>query len=290
MITVTKQILVVVIMTAAFGTGLLVEGQTGEINRHTTNMVKRLETQTDRLKKSLITAFDRSRLNESPLKDDFTARLAVFGVVADRLGERAESNEMIVSDVENVLKQGLYLETMMKAHGTSPRATQDWAETRSTLDDLAQMHNIVWIWEVNKNPNWRKVSERRVFDRLKISAGEFRASFNAALDASQPDETELKNNANDSIKIFEETIDQLKNRVNRGENLSLSDIETLIGEAITVDKFVRMHKFSTDAHHDWARIKANLDELALKYNVIWRWTVPPVIPVGSRNRSHLSAV
>lgn len=259
------------IIIAAFGVGLIAEGQTGETNRHTVNMVKRLEKQTERFRKSVIAAFDGSELDRQPLEDDFIARIGVFRVAADRLRDRGENDEVIISDVEDILRQGLYLEMMMKAHRVLPSAMRDWAQMRDTLDDLAQTHDIVCVWDVNENPIWRNVSERRVFDRLKNRVDEFRVSFDEVLVLCRLDDGGFKDNTNVPVKTFEETIFPLEDRVNRGGELSAEELESLLGTAIAIDEFMRTHNCSTRARRDWARIRANLDELALLHNVIWRW-------------------
>ena len=280
MMIVTKRLLLIVIMVATFGIGL-VNGQTGETDRNTINTINRLETQTERFRKSVIAAFDGSEPDRQPLEDDFIARIGVFGVAADRLRDQSEYNEVIISDVEDILRQGLYLE-LMSAHLVSPSAMREWAQMIDTLDNLAQMHDIVWVWDINKNPNWRNVSERRVFDRLKNRIDEFRVSFDAALAAGCSDDREFKDNANVPVKTFEETVHQLEDRVNRSGELSAEELESLLGTATAIDKFMRTHNCSTQARRDWARIRANLDELALLHSVIWRWRVKPVIPGSFR--------
>ncbi len=277
-----QKLMGVVLMLALFGVGFVLEAQTKRGDWRTMNTIKRLETQTDRFRRSLDAALDMSKLDGTDLEDDFMARVDALEIAADRLRDRAEDNEIIVSDVENVLSRGLTIEMQMRAHRTSPRAMRDWMAVRNTLDRLASAHRVAWVWTVNQNPYWRTASQRRVFDRLENRSDEFRMSFDDALDASRLDGTELEDNAVELVKSFEESVDRLEDRVSRGERLSASDVELLLGSAITIDNFMKKHALSPRAERDWAQVKANLEELAMINNVIWRWTVEPIVPFGVR--------
>lgn len=269
---------------AVFGTAQTVGGQTGKTSSYTTDTLERLEAQTDQFKKSLVAAFEWSPLKGTPVENNFAARLAIFEIVVDGLRQRrAGDNEIIASAVESVLRQGFYLEIMMSLHATSPEAKRDWTQIKNTLDGLAQTHNIAWEWQPDKNPGWRNVSLPGVFDRLEKRAGEFRDRLDEALDASPLDETRAENAANDLVKTFEERVDRFGRRVNRGGELAPADAAKLLVKAIMIDKFMRDHEFPSEVRRSWSRIKANLDELALKNNIIWRWTVQPAIPTGFRN-------
>lgn len=274
---ITTKFLLTILTIVLFGVGF-VRAQ----DRQTINTIDRLERQTDRFLRSVDAALDNSRLDGAGLENDFTARVEALENAADRLREGAQDDEATVRDVKNLLSRAMNIEIMMRQYDTSPVAREDWRIVKDTLDSLARMHDMEWAWTMSENPYWRIVSERTIFERLENRSDEFRHSFNDALDLSRFNGTELEDNVLDLVKAFEASTDRLEDRVRKGERLLPSDVELILSNARTIDSFMRRHELSQIALSDWARVKINLDELAMLNNVIWRWLVEPVVLRNAR--------
>jgi hypothetical protein len=51
-----------------------------------------------------------------------------------------------------------------------------------------------------------------------------------------------------------------------------NDVQTVLDSAARIDTFMSRHRnLRSQARKDWAKLRANLDDLARAYNVTWRW-------------------
>lgn len=264
-------------------TGISVVAQTYD-SKGMMEIVKRLETYTDRFRTSLDAAFDKNLIDDTTLEDELIGRVNMFEYATDRLRERVDDNEAIRSDVEEVLSRALVVDTIMMSTRASKLSRQDWEQTKKSLDDLAKSFNVAWVWTLEANPYWKTASVERLFDRLELRSDEFRRSFNDALDASKLNGTDAENQATEFVRGFEDGIDMIEDKVNRRETLRAADVEMMLGRALAIEGFMRTHNLSPRVRRDWAQVKANLEELAIMNNVVWKWTVKPVTTGTSGKR------
>ena len=284
-----KGSITVALMLALIGIGASVQAQTmsGMGDRRMAQLVRRLETSTDRFSNSLDAALDRSFLDGSMREDNVNALVDAFEYETDQLRERVEDREAVVGDVEAVLVRGLRLDTFMRRHRLNPRVQRDWAMVRSDLDQLARVFNVVWVWDFNRNTQVRNIPVRQVIRRVESTTDEFQNTLDGALDRSSLNGTELENEINALVQNLEKEADGLRDRMDNrpGGGIAPADVEALLGRAMLVDTFMFNHgmKLNDRARRDWARVRANLDELAAAYNVVWVWTIT-VTPTSSSNR------
>ncbi len=238
-------------------------------------LISRLETNTDRFSNSIDAALDRSRLEGSLREDDINALVDVFEYETDQLRERVEDHEAVASDAEAVLIRGLRLEMIMRRHPLTPTAQRDWARVRTDLDQLARAFNIVWVWTPQAHAA-RNIPVRQLIRRIESRADEFQNTIDDALDRSPLNGSELEDQINTLAQNLEKEADQLRDRINNrpGGGLVAADIEAVLERAMLIETFMQTHgrQLSPRAHRDWARVKANLNELAKNYNVAWVWT------------------
>jgi hypothetical protein len=252
------------------GAGLAAESQPRG-TAATIETTKRLERQIDKFRRSLGSFFAADRSNAIAVEEDFMALSDSLEIASKRLRERAADGEVIKPDVEDVLSRGLRIEMMIAAHTIAPAARRDWARLKATLDRLANLHKVVWVWTVNQNPYWRSLSPRRVIDRLESRADEFRLSFENALEAGPLKGAGSEKNGLEMVKSFDRSTNRLEERLNAGEQITEREVESILRLAQTIDAFMRRHEFSPRSRRDWAQVRTVLDELALLNNVIWRW-------------------
>jgi hyperosmotically inducible protein len=137
-----------------------------------------------------------------------------------------------------------------------------------------------------------RASTRQTIDRLEESADDFRDSFEGSLDRSRIDNTQYEDFLNNVVSTFENALEKLDNQSNREENLNTNDLSTVLNNAKAIDEFLRRNSVSVSvrAMRDWARVRANLDDLASLNLVTWNWstqTAPVAVsnPQGSQRQS-----
>lgn len=273
-----------VIFALAMETGI-VNAQQLKTTAQTERTLKRLETNTDRFSKSIDASLDRSRLNDSALEDQTNALVDELEFTTDRLKERAEDGIVIHSDVYEVLRRGTRLDMFMNTHNLSPVAQRDWKRVRGDLGLLARSYGVPWTWVPNtvNNSALNRASTQHVLRRLEQTADEFRESFDNSLDKSRLDGSSYEDFMNNVVATFERALDKLKGQANTSGPLDGEDLRTALNNAATIDEFLRRQSLSLRIRRDWARVKANLDDLAFLNKVAWDWSVRPGISPIANN-------
>jgi hypothetical protein len=277
-----------VLVLAGIGMSVQAQSMSDMSSQRLAQLVRRLETSSDRFSNSLDAALDRSFLDGSMREDNVNALIDVFEYETDLLRERVEAGEAVAGDVEAVLIRGMRLERFMQRHRLTPRAQRDWAAVRSDLNALARAFNVVWVWDFNKNTTAKNIPVRQVIRRIESRTDEFQNTLDGALDNSSLNGTELENEINSLVQNLEKEADQLRDRADNrpGGGIAPADVESLLKRAMMVDTFMFNHgmKLNDRARRDWARVRANLDELAAAYNVVWVWTIKTVPSSTSSTR------
>ena len=109
-------------------------------------IIRELESDTDRFKGSLDTALDHSRLNGSRAEDDINGYVKRFEEATDRLRDRAEDREHAPNLAREVLNRGRSINAFMRTHRLGGRAESDWAQVRTDLNRLSNSYYINWRW------------------------------------------------------------------------------------------------------------------------------------------------
>lgn len=109
-------------------------------------IIRELESDTDRFKGSLDTALDHSRLNGSRAEDEINGYVKRFEEATDRLRDRAEDREHAPNLAREVLNRGRSINAFMRSHRLGGRAESDWAQVRTDLNRLSNSYYINWRW------------------------------------------------------------------------------------------------------------------------------------------------
>ena len=109
-------------------------------------IIRQLESDTDRFKSSLDSALDRSSLNGTRAEDEINEYVKRFEEATDRLRDRSEDREFAPNAVREVLARGRSINVFMRTHRLGGRAESDWARVRNDLNRLANSYNIGWRW------------------------------------------------------------------------------------------------------------------------------------------------
>ncbi len=249
----------------------------------TMRLLSQLETHTDRFSKNIDSEMDGSRLNNSDLEDQVNALVDEFEFATDRLRRRANDNMVINLDVNEVLRRGMYIDRFIVTHKLTAGVQRDWRMVRNDLDQLARVYGVSWSWvpETMRNSSLTQASTRQVIQRLEDAADQFRTSFDAGMDRSRLDGSSYEDFMNKVVAEFERSVDKLKDQ---SGNLSPTVVRTALGNASTIDDFLKRQRLDARTRRDWSRVKANLDDLAFLNNVAWDWKMrrntSPVVSVS----------
>ena len=246
-------------------------------------VIARLETNTDRFSRSIDAALDRSRFNDNDLEDQVNALVDELEFATDQLKDRTGDNFANRMDVNAVLRRGMYLDMFMQRNSLSTAAQRDWRLVRSDLDRLARVYGVTWTWVANgaNNSAFNKSWTMEVLRRLEQTTDQFRDSFDAGLDRSRLDGSSYEDFMNNSVAQFERSIDKLEQDARSSKELNPTDISLALSNATAIDNFLKQHALPLRARRDWARVKANLDDLAFVNQIAWDWTIRRnIAPVG----------
>jgi len=237
------------------------------------NLLERLEKNTDRFQSSMDTALDRSRINNTDLEDQANALVDELENATDRLKDRVEDHIVNNYDVNEVLRRGMYLDMFMARNDFSPAAERDWLRVRADLDRMAHLFAVTWTWVPGsiQNSALNKSWTKQIINRLEETTDQFRSSFDAGLDRSRIDGSSYEDFMNNVVAQFERAVDRLEDHANSSQQLDSTDITLALTNAAAIDDFLRRYTLPNRTRRDWARVKANLDDLAFINRVAWDW-------------------
>jgi hypothetical protein len=140
---------VVVIAIGMFA--LLCSAQDGHAQRqwfrgNVLEIIRQLETNTDRFKTSLDKGLDESRLNGTRSEDEVNAFVKRFEEATDRLRNNAEDQQHAPRAAREVLNRGRSINRFMTKNRLGAGAEGDWARVRNDLNRLANAYYIRWRW------------------------------------------------------------------------------------------------------------------------------------------------
>jgi hypothetical protein len=110
----------------------------------------------------------------------------------------------------------------------------------------------------------------RIIRRIENQANTFRKIVDASLDRSRIDGTRREDDINAFIRAFDEQTKRLHDRFNDHKSVA-TDVEAVLDRASSIDSFMLRQRLNDRAQNAWSALKTSLDDLALAYNVTWRW-------------------
>lgn len=248
-------------------------------------ILHRVENQANTFRRSLDAALDRSRLDGTNREDDINAFIKNFDEQTKRLHDRFDDHKSVAADVEAVLNSAASIDQFMRRQPLSERAQNDWSTLRGSLDDLAQAYSVTWRWEtvavvgpttvVTATPvglPYRLTDKEveQILHRIEEQSGKFRSSLDSALDRSRLNDTDREDDINAFIREFDQEVKRLHDRFDDRKSVA-ADVQSVLGRAARIDSFMRRRGLTEKAQNEWSALRANLDQLAEAYNVVWRW-------------------
>jgi hypothetical protein len=272
----------IVMALASFGTSFTALAQQGRAyrnsDRYMQQLIRRIETRSDRFSNSLEQALDRSRWNGTSREDGVNRMVTEFEAATDQLKDNFNNRRSASADVENVLARAAVLNTFMLENRLTNRAERDWTLLRNDLDQLARSYGVAWNWNrpymspYNGQLAYRLSDSqmRQLLSRIETRSDHFSNSLEKALDRSAINNTSREDEINKLVTEFEAATDQLRQRFDRRESTG-TDVQMVLQRAALLNSVMEQNRFDYQAERDWTWLKGDLGRLASAYNVAWNW-------------------
>lgn len=132
------------------------------------NLLRRLETRTDRFSDLLPNALDRSRIDGTRREDNVNQLVTDFERATDLLQQNFEQRRSTQSDAEAVLRDGAMIDRFMNNRRLDYRTEQAWTQVKAELNRLAATYGVARDWNTRV---WPPVA---VYDTNARLTGTFR--------------------------------------------------------------------------------------------------------------------
>ena len=109
----------------------------------------------------------------------------------------------------------------------------------------------------------------KIIHRIEVRSDQFRSNLDSALDKRRYNRTHA-DHVNTWIEQFHEQTKQLRDHFNNRSS-SASDVRAVLDCAAPIDEFMTRNRLSSEVQNDWTGLRNKLDQLAIAYNVKWRW-------------------
>jgi hypothetical protein len=235
------------------------------------DVLARLDHAATDFRHSLDSALDKSSLDGSRREERINDFVKAFAKASERLHDKFDDDNQSPGLARDVLVSAQDIDRFMATHRLTGRANEDWSRVRAALDDLATAYSVSWTWD--GSPEINRVGDKDVkglLGRIEGSADRFRASLDAALDASEINGTGTEDEINGYVKDFEQATDKWKSHFG-DHHTAEADAAEVLARAQAIDRFMAAHPLTERAQSDWADLRTTLDELARAYNVAWNW-------------------
>jgi len=248
-------------------------------DREVAKLLDQIKKESDRFRKGLKDALNKSRFNSTEREADINAYVKDFEEQTKRLKDNFDAHRSTTGDVDAVLIRGARIDAFMSRYPLTPRAQGDWSALRGDLEVLASTYNVSWRWGGELGPVVSSLPYRitdkeveAIIHRIENQSDTFRKSLDAALDKSRLDGTRREDDINSFVKEFYKETKQLHENFDSHKSTA-NDVRTVLDRAAQIDQFIARNRLRNDrdAQRDWAKLRTHLDELARVYSVSWRW-------------------
>jgi hypothetical protein len=247
-------------------------------DREVEQTLKRIEQGSDRFRSSLDSALDKSPLDGTSREDEINAYVKQFYEATKILRDRFDDHKSTSQDVQIVLERADRIDGFLRREPLTSRALEDWTAVRANLDQLANVYDVRWGWNVpGSRPGVAdlpyRISDKdveKVLKHIEEQSDRFRSSLDSGLDRSRLDGTREEDNINAFVKDYYQSTKNLRDHFDDHKSTS-ADVQSVLNRASRIDSFMRRIRTGGNAQNDWNKLKSGLDELARIYNVTWRW-------------------
>lgn len=116
-------------------------------DRQLQNLLQNIEQRTDIFRRDMISALDRSVLDNTRSEDAVLNYITEFENATDRLRQNFDARRSTTADVEEVLNRAYFINSFMRDYRFAPTAERTWEMIRNDLNTLSNNYSVAWNWE-----------------------------------------------------------------------------------------------------------------------------------------------
>jgi hypothetical protein len=119
-------------------------------DRQISDLLRRLERNSERFRRSLDASLDRSRRDGTQAEDEINAFVRDFDNAVEQLRDRFNGRRSVAGDVETVLQKAVFIDNFVGSPAAAG-ARNDWSLVKTDLDALATAYGVRWQWNRRTN-------------------------------------------------------------------------------------------------------------------------------------------
>ena len=222
------------------------------------DLLKRIDKATERFRKTVNTALDKSALNTTQTEDHINRYIKDLEHYTDALKHHYGDSQTASATVEQVLARASNIEGFLQQHQLIESVTTDWGVLRGELDQLAAAYGVKWGVTGVAGVAYR-VSEDQIeglLSRIEHNAENFHKSLTISIEQEY----------NSFLKDFTDAAHRLESTFG-DKGLAPGIVAELLQKAKVVDEHMQKYPQFTKAQADWALVRTDLEILAKHYGV-----------------------
>jgi hypothetical protein len=236
------------------------------------DLLKRIDKDTERFRKTVNSALDKSVLDKSKGENLINRYLKDMEHYTDVLKNNYSDHNAATATVQEILARGSNIEGFVQQNQLKEPVTTDWGVLRGDLDQLAAAYGVKWGTTGVIGTPYR-VSEKEVTDllaRIDHNSEALRKTLNDTLDKSALDKTSTEHDYNRFMKDFTAATDRLEDSYG-DRNVASDNVAEVLQKAKIINEHMKKYPQATKAQSEWALVRTDLETLAGFYRVSWRW-------------------
>ena len=240
-------------------------------------VVTRIDNRLAQFRHSLDAMPERNRLNGSRTEENMNQLVKDFDSALDRLRSALNAHDQqrqyTGDEAQQLVHQAILIDNLLYNHRVSGDVLKDWMNMREEIDRLALGYNLAAPrWNVYGTGSGQNGDLRELINRIETRTNSFRSHLQDALNNTRIDNTRREDNINQLAQDFEDATDKLRDRYNGRVSDSNSDAQEVLQRAARIDRFMTHYNIGGNAASDWQALHADLDQLALAFNIPSPWT------------------
>jgi len=233
------------------------------------DLLTRIDTDTDRFAKTADKAMDKSGFDGTPREDELNNHLKNFKKATEAL-KNDHSGPNAKGDFETVLHHGVAIENFLRRNPLDG-VEEDWATLRADLGELAKGFNITWEQGHALGARVGEADIKNLLQHIEDMADKYKLTLDAALDTSPLNNTNAEDEINAVNSDFRKATRHLED-VRNDESAPQAAKEVLV-KAKRIDGFLQKHsaKLTPEVQSSWGAVRTDLERLARLYSLKAQW-------------------
>ena len=258
------------LLVASIGVTQSSMAQYGANTTTTRDLVRRIQTDTNNLRRSMQNAAERGnyRVNE------LNSLIANFDAAVVQLDRRLSTRRASSADARLVLDRATTIDNFFVNARIGAGTQRDWQTLRSDLDQLATAYNLNWQWNsggsTGSNSNLSDVQLRQLIRRIDTETTTFSRALRLDLNRRNVNDRYSVDQVRQQLTTYENAVVQLRNRTSR--QLTSTEVNALLQSASFLNNFVSDRQLSYQSETGWTTLRSDLERLASGFNVAWNWS------------------